>query len=212
MIFPHVHFRGWMWKHKETVAHGLDVAFRAGGDAVIDNPNVPFDKERPALDSYDLAMIRLDEARALMSPVFYGLLVGVTAKPSQIKDAARAWQDLSPKNADIDRVGVVGLKYFAGHSVGNLGIVKETEQELLFKTLGEIGFPGAMAVHCEKEAFIFNNLWNPLNPITHCYARPEKCEIESVRDQIEFAEKYHFLGRLHIYHVSSPESLDLTQE
>ena len=55
-------------------------------------------------------------------------------------------------------------------------------------------------------------LWDPSNPISHCYARPEKCETESHKDIIRFATEENFRGHLHLYHVTTPESVQLVQD
>ena len=98
---------------------------------------------------------------------------------------------------------------FAGHSVGNLGIIREDEQRLVYQTLSEEGYEGVLVVHCEKESLLKPNLWNPLNPKSHSYARPNESEVESVRNQIDFATESHFGGILHIPHISVPESVGL---
>jgi dihydroorotase len=54
-------------------------------------------------------------------------------------------------------------------------------------------------------------LWNPENPLSHCDARPQKAEIESIKDQIRFANEACFKGILHICHVTLPESVALIE-
>ena len=39
MIDPHVHLRDWNQAKKETLRHGLGVAWRAGLDGVFEMPN-----------------------------------------------------------------------------------------------------------------------------------------------------------------------------
>ena len=69
---------------------------------------------------------------------------------------------------------------FAGHSVGNLGIIGEDEQRGVYKVLTEEGYEGVLGVHCEKEALLRNDLWDPSKPESHCDARPPEAEYESV--------------------------------
>jgi len=211
MICPHVHLRDWNQKYKETVKHGLYIAERAGLSGVFDMPNTD-----PAITTRVLVEERLNLAKSANSPVFYGLYVGVTSDPKQIKEAVKAWRDLfsrgGPDTDNLGRVGVVGLKMFAGHSVGNLGIVKEKEQKLVYKTLAEEGFDGVLAVHCEKESLLKPQLWNPSNPISHCYARPFQAEVESIRDQINFSKATGFKGHLHICHITNSRSVELVVE
>ncbi len=203
MIDPHTHCRDWEQRHKETIEHALSVAERIGLSGIFDMPNTD-----PPVDSYELVARRLFDAERIGSDVFYGLYVGLTSNPRQIKEAVRAWRDFFPVH-EQKRVGVVGLKMFAGHSIGNLGIVEEDDQKLVYKTLAEEGYEGVLAVHCEKESLLKPELWNPSNPISHCYVRPQRAEVESVLDQIRFAEKADFLGHLHILHVSVPETVEL---
>lgn len=196
MIDPHVHCRDWNQSHKETLEHALSVAERAGISGIFDMPNTS-----PPINSKELIEKRLADAYKTSSPVFYGVYAGLTSNPDQIKEAAKAWRELFPK--------VVGLKMFAGHSVGNLGIIPEDEQRLVYQTLSEEGYGGVLVVHCEKELLLKANLWSPASPKSHSHARPNESEVESVRDQIRFATESQFKGMLHIAHISVPESVDL---
>jgi dihydroorotase len=196
MIDPHVHCRDWNQNHKETIEHALGVAERAGLSAIFDMPNTD-----PPIISKELVKKRLNEADKINSQVFYGLYMGLTASPSQIKEAVATWKEFFPR--------VVGLKMFAGHSVGNLGIIKEDEQRLVYQTLSNEGYNGVLAVHCEKESLLKQDLWNPLRPASHSYARPPESEIKSIEDQINFATSSQFEGRLHIAHVSVPKSVEI---
>ena len=75
-----------------------------------------------------------------------------------------------------------------------------------------LGYKGAIAVHCEKNSLLRPDLWDSSNPFTHVLARPKNSEIEGVKDQIRFIEETGFKGRVHIVHVSCPESVDLVIE
>lgn len=164
----------------------------------------------PAITTLKLAEERLNLAKQANSPVFYGLYVGLTSDPDQIREAVQAWRDLFPKIGS--KTGVVGLKMFAGHSVGNLGIIEEKDQKIVYKTLAEEGFDGVLAVHCEKESLLRPGLWAPSNPKSHSYARPPEAEVASIKDQIKFAQECQFKGILHIAHVSVPESMHLVEK
>lgn len=202
MINPHVHLRDWDQKHKETIEHGLSVAERIGSSGVFDMPNTS-----PPIDSAELVEKRLTEAFEIDSPVFYGLYIGLTPDPNQIHEAVRTYREFFPREGD--KVGVIGLKMYACHSVGNLKIINEDKQRRVYKILKEEEFEGVLAVHCEKESEMHKELWDSSNPISHCYARPPEAEYESLKDQINFASEYEFQGKLHIVHVSSPESVKL---
>lgn len=199
-IDPHVHCRdGKKESHKETVEHALKVAESVGVNAIFDMPNT-----NPPIISRDSVIERLDLAEKANSPVFYGLYMGLTANPSQIKEAMDVYREFFPS--------VVGFKLFAGHSVGNLAVVDEQDQNQVYKTLSDLNYRGMLAVHCEKESFMKSELWDPENPKTHSYARPPEAEVESVKDQIKHATINGFKGNLHITHISVPESVELVKE
>jgi len=199
MIDPHVHLRDGKQSHKETVKHGLSVAYRAGLDAVFEMPNT--DPALTSMKTIDDRIILADQAiEELGVKIFHGLYAGITADPKQIKEVVRAHKRLFPR--------VVGLKMFAGHSTGNMGIIDEDEQKSVYRTLAKLKFDGVLAVHCEKERYIEEEVWNPEFPITHCFARGPLAEIASVDDQIRFAQQAGYKGTLHICHISVPESLE----
>ncbi|MEK6945308.1 MAG: dihydroorotase [Nanoarchaeota archaeon] len=198
-IDAHVHLRDFNQKHKETVRHGLEVARDSGVDAVFDMPNTD-----PPIVTKELVKDRLRLAKEANVPeVFYGLYIGLTSNSEQIKRAVETYYEFSQ---------VVGMKLYAGHSVGNLGVARFEDQARIYSTLSQQGFDGVLAVHAEKEDELNSGLWNYHNPITHCHARPEKAELESVRDQIKLALDYGFKGKMHIAHISSPLAVKLVQE
>jgi dihydroorotase len=200
MIDPHVHLRDWSQAGKETLKHGLSVAWRAGLDGVFEMPNTD-----PPLTTKDAILRRIDDAdqavAALHGPFFHGLYAGVTAVPRQIEDVVRAWRELFPR--------VVGLKMFAGHSTGRMGITMKEEQALVYRTLAALGFTGVLAVHCEKEELLRAGEWNPAHPASHARARPPSAEVASVDDQLQLAAKAGFRGTLHVCHISTPWALDI---
>ena len=126
MIDPHVHLRDWNQAHKETLRHGFSVAWRAGLDAVFEMPNTD-----PPLTSRQSILRRIDDAdralAALRIPLVHCLYAGLTADPGQITEAVEAWRELFPR--------VAGLKMFAGHSTGNMGIVEKSAQAVVYRRL-----------------------------------------------------------------------------
>ncbi|MBT4136216.1 dihydroorotase [archaeon] len=206
-IDSHVHCRDWFQEDKETIAHALRVAERNGLDGIFDMPNCD-----PAITTKDLARLRLREAEKAQSNVFYGLYLGLSSDPNQIKEMVETYKEFFPK--EDSKVGVVGLKMYAGHSVGDLTVADLKGQKRVYETLSNLGYDGVLTVHCEKEELMRDDLWEFEKPITHSYARPEKAEVESVRDQIILAERTGYAisegtGKLHIAHVSTPKSIDL---
>ncbi|MEK6859771.1 MAG: dihydroorotase family protein [Nanoarchaeota archaeon] len=202
MIDCHVHLRDWNWKHKETIEHGLHVAEAAGLSGVFDMPNT-----EPVITSRELVERRLKDARKVDSPVFYGLYVGLTSDPEQIKEAVECVREYFPRREES--VSVVGLKMFAGKSVGDLSVVHDEEQMQVYWTLAELNYRGVLAVHCEDESQMHPELWDPENPISHCKARPKTAEIRSITKQILFANEADYQGHLHILHVTTHQSVNV---
>ncbi|HLD02917.1 MAG TPA: dihydroorotase family protein [Candidatus Nanoarchaeia archaeon] len=195
-IDAHVHLRDFKQKHKETIFHGLEVARDSGLDAVFDMPNTD-----PAITSRDIVVERLKIARAADVPeVFYGLYMGVTADIEQLKLAVEVCHEFPE---------VIGMKLYAGHSVGNLGVTRVEDQDLVYRTLAVAGYDGVLVVHAEKETVLHPSVWNPSIPISHCHARPESAEIASLEDQLRLAYESGFKGKLHVAHISSPRAADL---
>jgi len=204
MIDPHCHLRDWNQSHKETLEHGFKVAYAAGLDGVFEMPNTD-----PALTSEENLVKRIEDADAAIETsginIFHGIYAGITTDKKQIEGVVRAADELSPR--------VVGLKMFAGHSTGNMGLVDDEEstgeekQRLVYETLAECDYRGILAVHCEKEKHIRDYLWNPEEPHTHTLARSPYAETESVTNQIEFASDAGYKGTLHICHISTPSAL-----
>ncbi len=196
-IDTHVHLRDFRQAYKgETVEHGLEVARDSGVDAVFDMPNTD-----PAITTEEVLEDRLRLARDADVPeVFYGVHLGLTADPEQVKRVvalARAHRE------------VVGLKLYAGRSVGNLEVTRLEEQQQIYACLAAEGYTGVLAVHAEKEGCMQPLFWDPRKPQTHARARPSLAEIASVKDQLQLAQQTGFTGKLHITHISCSEAVAL---
>ncbi len=199
-IDTHVHLRDFKQQYKETIKHGLDVARDSGVDAVFDMPNTD-----PPILTREIVEARLQRADDARVPeVFYGLYIGATKDTEQLKRAVEMTRLFFPR--------VVGIKLYAGHSVGELGVTTERDQFKVYETLACEGYGGLLAVHCEKESEMNKTPFNPLHAITHCFARPEQAEVESVKDQLRFVRETGFSGKLHIAHISSPTAVELVHD
>ena len=195
-IDTHVHCRDFRQRKRETVAHSLEVAKGSGVVAIFDMPNTS-----PPIITRELVSRRLRLARDADVPeVFYGLYMGLTVDPEQIKQAVQVYRDFRE---------VVGMKLYAGHSVGDLGVITLEAQRTVYKTLSAEGYDGVLVVHCEKEDEIRRHEFDHKRAMTHCLAQPEEAEIESVKDQITLMYETHFTGKLHIAHISSPRAVEL---
>lgn len=198
MIDPHVHLRDWGQHQKETVKHGLEVAYKAGLDAVFEMPNT-----KPVLTSKEIIEKRIELAdkaiKELGINIFHGIYAGITNNPEQVEEMIKMHEKLFPR--------VIGLKMFTGHSTGSMGIIKENDQKTVYKTLARLNYKGVLALHCEKESEL-KDVFNPAAPFTHTQARPPKAEIKSIKDQIKFAQEASYKGVMHICHISVPEALE----
>ena len=194
-IDPHVHCRDGRERHKETIEHVLRLCDEQGVGRVFDMPNT----DPPVLTASDA------EQRLLLVPPGargrYGLYMGVTADEAQIEAAARLVRD---------EPAIVGLKLYAGRSVGALAVADGEDQRRVYRTLAGAGYSGVLAVHCEKESCF--GACGAAGPAGHGRARPAAAEIESVRDQVAFAAEAGFAGVLHICHVSTAGALDLVRQ
>ncbi|HSU72274.1 MAG TPA: dihydroorotase [Candidatus Binatia bacterium] len=193
-IDPHVHCRDEEQSAKETIAHALHVAERAGFTAIFDMPNTA----RP-VSTPERVKERLAISDRVNSPVWYGLYMALTADPEQVKRAVETQRK-------IDQV--VGFKLYAGHSVGNIGVINEADQVRVYETLAREGYKGVVVVHCEKESAMKKD-FDPTYPITHAYSRPGHAEVQSLGDQLRFAKAANYAGTLHVAHISMPQSVEV---
>ncbi|MFH1500475.1 MAG: hypothetical protein ABIE22_00850 [archaeon] len=208
IIDSHVHCRDEGWAGKgETIEHMIGIAPDCGVIGLFDMPN-----NKPETTTRERVKHRLELARQAQEKhqngTFYGLFVGVTSDPGQIVGAVQMYDEFNPGTFEGER-GVVGLKMFAGRSTGDLAIVDEDDQKRVYEVLTDAGYKGPLVVHCEKEAFIERRKFTAVMPWTHNDAQPEQAETESIYDQIDFAKRAGYEGRLHIAHVTTPTGAEL---
>ncbi|MDD3902440.1 MAG: dihydroorotase family protein [Sphaerochaeta sp.] len=199
MIDPHVHLRDWAQAEKETLEHGLSVASSCGIDEVFDMPNTS-----PPLIHRAAILKRLEDAQKGFPSVRYHLYAGLTQDPEQIQEVVGLCREFPQQ--------VIGLKLFAGHSTGNMGLVGEDTQKSVYHVLSELGYEGVVALHCEKESLLRPELENMQDFSSHSLARPVEAEVVSISDQLEFSRAAHFAGHLHVCHLSSVSSLILVEQ
>lgn len=199
MIDAHVHLRDWGQTAKETLSHGMALALRCGIDELFDMPNTV-----PPLTTRLSVMKRIEDAKACNLALRYHLYVGLTSDPRQIEEAVELSREFPQQ--------VIGMKMFAGHSTGNMGMVEETLQRSVYTQLAHLGYEGVVALHCEKESLLLPALEDPSDFSSHSFARPVEAEVASVADQLQFSLEAGFKGHLHICHLSSVASLALVEE
>ncbi len=203
MIGPHTHFRDWQQSKKETLYHGLKIAYLAGFDGVFEMPNTA-----PAITTRDLLERRVElgdkaiyqlEKEIKDFKIFHAVYAGITASTKQIGVMVKAYNDLFPR--------VVALKEFVGQSTGNMGIIKEEQQKRVPQVLVASGYEGVVSLHCEEESLMGGLKFDHKDPFTHTQARPPQAETYSAQKQIEFYQEAGFKGTLNICHISAPETL-----
>ncbi len=200
IIDPHVHFRDFKQSYKETVRHGLEVARDSGLSAVFDMPNT----DPPIIDRETLeARLRIAKD-ANVPEVFYGIYLGATADAEQLKRAVDLYWEFFPH--------IVGFKLYAGESVGNLAVVNFSDQLKVYQTLAKVGYDGVLGIHAESEKVMRKSIWNSSNPISHCIARPPEAEVESIKEQLILYNDSKLQAKIHIHHVSCPESVELVRK
>lgn len=199
MIDPHVHLRDWNEKEKETLVHGMESGYLSGIDTFFDMPNTnpPITNRENALKRIEDGIKAEEELRKRGMAVHYHLYLGLTPNKKQISEMVSLYSSLFPR--------IIGLKLFASHSTGNMGIIDEEEEKNVFQVLADLDYKGVVAVHAEKTSLFTTNA-------SHALSRPSISEIESVRDMIEFATNAGFKGRLHIAHISTKGALELVKK
>lgn len=204
MVDPHVHLRDWEDRNKDTIEHGIKVAIDCNITEVFDMPNT-----KPPLTTRDVILDRFaDASEALLNlhkhNFNYRVFAGLTKNKDQIKEIVETYFELFPM--------IVGLKMFAGHSTGEMGIVSYEDQKKVFETLVKNNYNGVLAIHCEKESLMDSAKFDKNDLSTQSIARPAIAEIESVRDMINLAKETSFKGTLDIVHISTKEALDLVKK
>lgn len=204
MIDPHVHTRDWDQSLKETISHSLTVAAMAGYSTLFDMPNTS-----PPLTFPHIIVKRIEYGREIAAniekdkgiPLHYCVYGGVTSDPSQIETLVTLHSHLFPQ--------LVGLKLFAGHSTGNMGVTTPYLLKEVYEALKRSHYKGVLAVHCEDESLIDNSLFSLQDPASHLMARPKEAEISSVEKQIALCKESSFEGTLHICHISTKEAIEM---
>jgi dihydroorotase len=189
-IDDQVHFREPGLTHKGDIESESRAAIAGGITSFIEQPNtVPNAVTQEILeDKYQIA--------AEKSFANYSFMMGAT------NDNLEEVLKTNPKN-------VAGIKIFLGSSTGNMLVDKEETLERIFSST-----PMLIAVHCEDETTIQNNLaefkekYGEDVPVTaHNLIRSaEACYLSSSK-AVALAKKTG--ARLHIFHLSTAKEMEL---
>ncbi len=190
IIDDQVHFREPGLTHKGDIESESRAAIAGGITSYIEQPNtVPNAVTQELLEQkYQIA--------AQSSYANYSFMMGAT------NDNLEEVLKTNPKN-------VAGIKIFLGSSTGNMLVDNEAVLEKIFSST-----PMLIAVHCEDETTIKNNLeyykemYNDDIPMEfhHLIRSEEACYISSSK-AVELAKKTG--ARLHIFHISTAKETEL---
>jgi dihydroorotase len=189
-IDDQVHFREPGLTHKGDIESESRAAVAGGITSFIEQPNtVPNAVTQEILeDKYQTAAVK--------SFANYSFMMGAT------NDNLEEVLKTNPKN-------VAGIKIFLGSSTGNMLVDNEAVLERIFSST-----PMLIAVHCEDETTIQNNLaiykeqYGDDVPVTahHLIRSAEACYISSSK-AVALAKKTG--ARLHIFHLSTAKEMEL---
>jgi dihydroorotase len=189
-IDDQVHFREPGLTHKGDIESESRAAVAGGVTSYIEQPNtVPNAVTQEILEEkYKIA--------AEKSFANYSFMMGAT------NDNLTEVLKTNPKN-------VAGIKIFLGSSTGNMLVDNEEVLEKIFSST-----PMLIAVHCEDETTIKNNLekykaeYGEDIPVKfhHLIRSEEACYISSSK-AVALAKKTG--ARLHIFHLSTAKEMDL---
>jgi len=194
VINPHVHFREPGLEYKEDYTTGSTAAVMGGVTAVIDMPNTKPPTSTPEV--VELKM-RLVEEKAFCDIANFAVVVQENI--DQIPALAEA--------------GVCGYKVFLGETIGQIPAPDDGALldafELITKTGLRIGF------HAENDQILQHKIRQlkasgRTDALAHLESRPAICEAESIQRMALFAS---YTGtRIHIYHLSSRDGLEMIKE
>ena len=189
-IDDQVHFREPGLTHKGDIESESRAAVAGGITSFIEQPNtVPNAVTQEILeDKYQIAAVK--------SFANYSFMMGAT------NDNLEEVLKTNPRN-------VAGIKIFLGSSTGNMLVDNEATLEKIFSST-----PLLIAVHCEDETTIRNNLalfkeqYGDDVPVTahHLIRSTEACYISSSK-AVALAKKTG--ARLHIFHLSTAKEMEL---
>jgi len=194
VIDGHVHFREPGLEYKEDWRTGSTAAIHGGVTTVIEMPNT-----NPKTDTVAGVELKqkLAEEKSYVDFWIIGLLV----------------QDSVPALRSLAEAGVVGYKCFLGETIGN---IPAPDDGMMLDGLREIAATGLrIGFHAENNE-IMQHLIRQLkaegrtDPLAHVDSRPALAEVESIQRMGLYAQ--HTGAKMHIFHLSSRDGLDMIDE
>lgn len=194
VIDGHVHFREPGLEYKEDFGTGSRAAVMGGVTLVLDMPNT-----KPPTDTPEHVELkrRLAGEKSWCDFGILGLLVQENV--DQIQPMAAA--------------GVVGYKCFLGETVGN---IPAPDDGMLIEGLREVAATGLrIGFHAENNEIMQHLIRKAkaagrTDALAHLDTRPALAEVESIQRMGLFAR--HTGTKIHIFHLSSKDGLDMIDE
>ncbi len=194
VIDGHVHFREPGLTYKEDWRTGSLAAIHGGVTTVVEMPNT-----NPKTDTVEGVELKrqLAEEKSFVDFGIIGLLV----------------QDSVPALRSLAEAGVVGYKCFLGETIGN---IPAPDDGMMLDGLREIAATGLrIGFHAENNE-IMQHLIRQFkaagrsDPLAHVDSRPPLAEVESIQRMGLYAQ--HTGAKMHIFHLSSRDGLDMIDE
>jgi dihydroorotase len=194
VIDGHVHFREPGLEYKEDWTTGSTAAVYGGVTTVVEMPNT-----NPKTDTVEGVELkkRLAEEKSYVDFGIIGLLV----------------QDSVPALRSLAEAGVVGYKCFLGETIGN---IPAPDDGMMLDGLREIAATGLrIGFHAENNEIMQHLIRKykaegRTDPLAHVDSRPPLAEVESIQRMGLYAR--HCGTKIHIFHLSSRDGLDMIEE
>ena len=194
LMDPHVHYRDPGLTYKEDFTTGSTAAVYGGITSVLDMPNV---KPITADPEQILYREKLIQEKAYCDIMLVGVVV--QDNPHQIIPMAKA--------------GAIGFKIFLGSTIGN---IPAPDDGVLVDALGYVAETGLrIGFHAENDQILKHRTRQlmeagRIDARAFVESRPAICEAESIQRMGLFAK---YTGtKIHIYHLSSADGLDMIEE
>jgi len=194
IIDVHVHFREPGFTYKEDFGTGTMAASAGGVTTIFDMPN-----NKPFISTLEAFKQKLEMIKS-KAYVDYGLVAAIVG-------------DSIPEIPKLAEAGINVFKIFMGETVGGVPAPDDGGILQAFKLVAETGL--RVGVHAENNAimdFFKAELQRAgrTDPLAHVEARPNIAEAETIQRAIILAAEAGC--KLHIYHMSSKEGVQLVKE
>lgn len=190
VIDDQVHFREPGFTHKADIASESRAAVAGGTTSFMEMPNT--NPQSTTLEALEAKFQRAAE----VSPANYSFFLGATNENLE-----------TLKLLNDDKV--CGIKIFMGSSTGNMLVDHAEILESIFAQIPEL-----IAVHCEDEATVRNNLAKHkaqggtlTDPALHPIIRSREACYLSSSFAVNLAKKHQ--TRLHVLHISTMDEISL---